>query len=105
MGFSNLENPHGDVGGAFNPGQMIGDDGELIAAETSDQVVIPRCRAQTTGGRNDQIVAFCVAKKVVDQFEPVEVEHEDGMNFVWPTRQIDCRAQGRFKMTPVGQAG
>lgn len=61
----------------FRTGDIDLQDGELVAAETCDDVVLAQRRLETLGCFSKQHVAEAVSERVVHQLEPVEVEHED----------------------------
>ena len=52
------------------------EDGELVAAEAGDQVVLADDGVQPAGHLDQQLVAGLVPGDVVDGLEPVEVEHQ-----------------------------
>ena len=51
---------------------------ELVAAKASHGVVLAQCLAQARSDALQQAVAICVAERVVDFFESVEVDHQQG---------------------------
>ena len=51
-------------------------DGELVAAEAGDEVVLADDGVQAAGHLDEQLVAGLVPGDVVDGLEAVEVEHE-----------------------------
>src|SRR6059058_3490139 len=76
----------GDAGGA-DPGDQVsrlvageagGNDDELIAAEASQGVGNADGATQVVGDVPQQLVSDVVAVGVVDEFEAVEIDHEEG---------------------------
>ena len=51
--------------------------GELVSAETSDHVGAAKPSTERLGDGAEDIVAGTVAERVVDELEPVDVEHEE----------------------------
>ena len=65
------------LGDVLGLGERTGDeDGELVAAEAGDQVVLADDGVQPAGHLDQQLVAGLVPGDVVDGLEPVEVEHQ-----------------------------
>ena len=69
-----VDHPLGDVLGL---GHRAGDqDGELVAAEAGDEVVLADDGVEAAGHLDQQLVAGLVPGDVVDGLEAVEVEHQ-----------------------------
>ena len=65
------------LGDLLGLGQRAGDqDGELVAAEAGDQVVVADDGVEPAGDLDQQLVAGLVPGDVVDGLEAVEVEHQ-----------------------------
>src|SRR5207302_9777460 len=64
--------------GGLGTGDVLEQDGELVAAEAPHQVLGPYARAQTLGHLDKKVVADLVPEAVVDQLEAVQVEEQDG---------------------------
>ena len=71
-----LEEPAGDVLRSFRHGVPVGEDDELVTPEPADAVALAHDRRQAFRHRPEQVVARCVAERVVDLLEPVEVDEE-----------------------------
>ena len=86
-------------------GDVLAQDGELVAAEPRGGVARPQHAGQARGHRAQQLVAGGVAHGVVDRLEAVEVEEEDGER-----RRVAAEARERLaeavdEQGAVGQAG
>ena len=76
----------GDTGGAdpgdevsrLVAGQVGGDDDELVAAEAGEGVGDADGAAEIVGDVSKELVADVVAVGVVNEFEAVEIDHEEG---------------------------
>ena len=80
------------------------DDGELVAADARDQVVLAEAGRQPGGHRLQQLVADGMAERIVDALELVEVEVEHGDALV--VRQGgDGLVELLLQERPVGQVG
>jgi hypothetical protein len=55
-------------------GNPVDNDDELVAAKPGDKVAFAHASLQPIGHLNQQCVARLVPKRVVDDFEPVEVD-------------------------------
>jgi hypothetical protein len=92
---------HGTLGGG-DRGQQ---DGELVAAEPGDGVDRPQRATQPFADLHQQLVAVVVAEGVVDLFEAVQVDQQQGGGTPFPVglpaRLVDAVAQ----QGAVGQAG
>ncbi|WRL64266.1 hypothetical protein U6N30_32785 [Blastococcus brunescens] len=65
------------LGDVLGLGLVAGDqDGELVAAQAGDQVVLADDGVQSAGHLDQQLVAGLVPGDVVDRLEPVEVEDQ-----------------------------
>ena len=58
------------------------DNGKLISAEASDQISVTYERLQALGHRTEQRIADGVPQRIIDAFEPIQVEIEDGQILV-----------------------
>ena len=54
------------------------DDGEFVAADASDEIVIADAAAHEVGGLFEDVIADGVAEAIVVMFEVVDVEEEEG---------------------------
>ena len=54
------------------------DDSEFIAAEAAAHVTALHHSFKTVGNMRQQPVADGVPKRVIDRFEPVEIDHHEG---------------------------
>jgi hypothetical protein len=60
--------------------QIFKQHGELIAAKTRQGVARSHALLQTTGDGDQQLIADEMPQAVIDQFEPVEIEDENGID-------------------------
>ena len=89
-------------------GLVPGEDRELVAAETGDEVVMAHEAADPLGDRDEERVAGGVAEGVVDDLEVVEVDEEDGRDPVAlgaPRHAPQGPLEGELEHAPVGGAG
>ena len=76
-----LEHPEdalGDAGGVVGPGQLVDEDGELVAAQAGGGVAGTEARDDPLAHRDQQRVARGVPEAVVHRLEVVEVDEHDG---------------------------
>ena len=79
-------------------------DGELVAAESGNDVGFPQTTAQTLGDGLEQFIAALVAERIVDALEFVEIEIEHRQLLAAPDafqRLLELFAEEH----PVGQIG
>jgi hypothetical protein len=69
--------PLGHRQGAFEGGFVVGQDGELIATQTSDKIPGANQGGNPLGDRLEQDIAGRVTKGVVDHLEVVEIDEQD----------------------------
>ena len=69
--------PLGHRDGALQVRRVLGQHGELVAAEPGHEVAVPDGAGDPLGDRDEQGVAGGVAERVVDDLEVVEVEEQD----------------------------
>ena len=86
-------------------GEVLEQQGELVAAEPRDRVHRAQHRPQPLGQPGEQPVAGGVAERVVDLLEVVDVEeqHRDGR--VRAPRAVERDAEAVEEQRAVGQAG
>ena len=81
-------------------------NGELIAAQAGCQIVFAQRAAQTFADQTQQRIPNGMAQRVVDRFEAVQVEEDDGnlLQFAggYPPH---CLIQMQFKGRAVGDPG
>src|SRR5581483_1296263 len=75
--FEQLLNPLGHLTG-FADSDFIEQDRELVAAEPRNRVAGPEAVFQAARDRDQQVIADHVPQTVVDDFEAVEIQEEDG---------------------------
>ena len=68
------DDPLGEGGGLLDP--VPDEDGELVAAEPADEVLVPDGGAQPGRDLDQQVVPRLVPGDVVDRLEPVEVQQQ-----------------------------
>ena len=88
----------------LEPGELLADRDELVAAQARHDVGRAQHRAQPAGDRLEQLVAHVVAVAVVDRLEAVEVEeqHAGQRPVAAGARQRDPQAV--VQQRAVGQA-
>ena len=80
-------------------------DAEFIAAEPAARVGRPHRPLQLLGEHANRLIADVVAKRIVDLFEIVEVEHHQGEPPPVPLSGRDGAVDGSLELGPVGQSG
>ncbi len=73
--FGNLVHERFGVAGTF---QLTRDDGELVARQSREHVVVTEHRPQSLRQPEQQLIAGLVTERVVDGLEPIDVEDDDG---------------------------
>src|SRR5207248_159458 len=68
--------------------QPVEQDGELIAAQSSDRVGRPQATFKPPRERDQQVVADTVTEAVVDVLEAVEINEEDGEQVVGAAARV-----------------
>lgn len=95
----------GQLLGLFGVAQVRQEDDEFVAAEAGDGVVAAELVAEAGGDALEEDVADGVAEAVVDVFEAVEVEEQDGAFVAFAFAGGEGLAQAAFEEDAVGQAG
>jgi hypothetical protein len=95
-----VSQPPGHRQGVGLAADVLADDQELVAAETSEGVGRSEHSGQTLGHGHQQLVARAVAEGVVHQLEPLQINEEDP-NWRRPTagpgeRQTEVVERARF---------
>ena len=80
-------------------------DGELIAAETTDRVTIATHGPESLGDLDEDLVAGAVADGVVDRLEVIDVEHHDRMALAAVQGAIERVLGPVLKQGRVGEVG
>ena len=80
-------------------------NGELVAAEPGDDVGRPGAVRETLGDGDQERVAGLVAELVVDRFELVQIDVEEGSVLPGVLRAVHGVAQLGGELQTVGQAG
>jgi hypothetical protein len=102
LGEDGLDSVRGDQP-AVDVGHFAHDHGELVAAQTSHDVMRSDLAAQTLCDLSEQLVAQGVAMLLVEALKPVEVEEQrhHGLTVGFG----ECDAQSIEQTHPVGQQG
>ena len=98
------DHPVGEQAGGGQVG-VLGQDGELVAAEPADGVVLAQAAAQPAGDLAQQPVAGAVAEAVVDHLEVVQVDEQHGQAAAVAARPGQRVADPVVEQGPVGQVG
>src|SRR5207244_10910105 len=85
--------------------EVLEENGELAAAETSSRVAVSQRALEALGHRDQDLVAGRVAQAVVDDLEVVEVEEEDGGQASPPLQAAQGQAEPVEEEGPVRQTG
>jgi hypothetical protein len=64
--------------------QIFQDDDKLIATESRDSVPIAHARTQPYRHFDQQGVAYVVSHRVIERFEPIEINQNDGAKPIAP---------------------
>src|SRR5581483_3975538 len=82
------------------------DDGEeLVAADAGDGVGVARTNAEPRSQGAQQLISGIVAELVVDGFEAIEINTENGEEAAAPLGTRQSLLQTVFRNRAVGQAG
>ena len=104
-----LEQALGDALRGRQAGDVLDEDGELVAAQPSGGVTGAQDRPDPLGDADQQLIAGPVAEGVVDDLEVVEIDEQDGMLAGHrPLRvglALERLAQPVLEQRPVGQVG
>ena len=100
-----LGQPFGHQLGGLLAGDVVAQDGELVAAEAGDDVGRAHGRAQPVGHRDQQAVAGGVAEAVVHHLEPVEVEEQHRDALVVALGVGELAAEALDEVQAVREAG
>src|SRR5829696_2767170 len=103
-GAPGAQDPLGEHAGGGQVG-VLGQDGELVAAEAADGVVLAQAAAQPSRDLAQQPVAGAVAEAVVDHLEVVEVDEEHGQAAAVPAGPGQGVPDPVVEQGPVGQVG
>ena len=80
-------------------------DGELVSAETGDEIVLAHGRLQSRRNLDQQRVADGVAERVVDVLEAVEIEKEHSeLKRRRVARDVNAASRLFQEVAPIGQA-
>ncbi len=96
-------------------GDLIDQDGELIASQSShgavaanagDRIGGAQARFQPSGDTHQQLIADQMPQAVVDDFEPIQVEEEHGEDVIAiPLGAFNGLLQTIDKQDAIGQPG
>ena len=100
-----LRDPLGDPGRAALVPDVLGEHGELVAAEARDRVSGAQRLLDPGGHGGEQLVAGGVAEAVVDELELVEVEEEHRDRGLAPAGDREGVLEPVEEEVAVGQAG
>src|SRR5882724_9646928 len=96
----------GHLAGVAGGVHVLEQDGELVAAQPRDGVGGTQRGLQAAGDLDQQLVAAHVPEAVIDQLEPVDVQHQHGEAGVLPPLlQGQPVLEAVEEEGPVGQAG
>jgi hypothetical protein len=84
---------------------MLGEDGELVAAQPRDEVALAHRGHQPLADDDQGLIAGGVAIDVVDLLEAVEVEHEQRVHRAGTRRRRDRPLERLGKLPAVGKPG
>ncbi len=80
-------------------------DGEFVTADTGDKLVGPQVAFDSGGDFPQQSVADGVAKRVIDVFEVVQVDVEQGELLIEPAGLLDGEGEALVEQGAVRQRG
>ena len=100
-----VEEPPGHEGGIVGPGQVLHEDGELVAPDAGHEVGAARPRPQALRHRLQDGVPRRVAQAVVHRLEAVEVDEDEGAARALPPRAGEGALEGVEEEGAVGEAG
>lgn len=95
----------GDAHGIVDACGTFDQDDELIAAEAGDGVLVAQDAAQAAGNITQDGVAGPVAELVVDRFEVVEVDEQDGETAVLALAAFEAVLGAGIEQQAVRQPG
>lgn len=78
IGFEGMRERGGDRWHLYRIGAVRHERGEFVAADPGQHGVVAKTRLQANRDEAKQIVANQMTERVVDAFEAVEIEHQDG---------------------------
>jgi len=84
----------------FRAVQMMGHDCKFVPADAGNKVTIPRYRREALPNGGEEVVTFGMAVHIVYFLEPIEVKHQNGVDFLWPKWSANRRLQGAFELAP-----
>ena len=93
--------PHG----VFRRSEVLGDDGELVAAKTADQVDVAHALLEPCRDLLEQCIAGGMAERIVHVLEAVEIEPEHGHQLTMPLGPRHGAVEMLAELKPVGQPG
>jgi hypothetical protein len=99
-----LDAAGGDLRGA-NIGDSAQQAGELVAAETSDEVAGADRSAKPVGEGDEELIAGGVTETVVDGFEAVEIEEKERGNLTVTRGAMKIAAEEIDQRVAIGQTG
>ena len=100
-----VQDAPGDGDGVPGRGDLLQQDGELVAAEPGQGVHGPAAGFQHAGHAPEQFVAGLVAQGVVDDLEPVQVHVDDREQVPAAAAALHGQAQVVQEQGAVGQPG
>ncbi|MEJ2202354.1 MAG: hypothetical protein P8X63_15260 [Desulfuromonadaceae bacterium] len=92
--------PHGLVEAGFRQHQ-----GKLLPAETGGEIVIPQLSFHGLGQSLQDHIPLLMAVTVVDLFEMVDIDHDQGQWFLGALATLQFLVQGFHQKAPVAQLG
>ncbi len=93
----------GDRGGGVASVVRLGQDNELVAAHATDHLAVSKLGRQAIGDDSQDFVARFVAQAVIDVFEVVEIDEEDGQLPLTVCASIQHEIRLLEDDDPVGQ--
>ena len=85
--------------------RVVDDDREFIAAHAADRAVRTNLVDQAFGDGAKDRVPLGVAERVVDRFEPVEIEEHDGAGRIAASCAAERLAKQLADPAPIGEPG
>jgi hypothetical protein len=85
--------------------EILGDNGELVAAEAPDEIDLAHTLLQPGRDLGQQRIAGGVAERVIDVLEAVEIEAEHRHQVAVPLGARHRAVEMLVKLKAVGQAG
>ena len=80
------------------------ENGELVAAEARDDILLRDDGGQACGDLAEEFVPHAVAEGIVDEFEAIQIEHQHGENR-WPAHAGRRHGGPGDRRTAPGSAG